>query len=145
MKVTINDTTFNFQPWRSELGRVFNTVYSFDSETTLIDKARPWITPACVLCAAFDGSSGYIIRREHVADFFSAHRDVPVVMHNAPFDLAVIHTLSAELNIYEWVDHDIVWDTQLMHRGYMLASEGHTSPDCLVAIGGKVFRPRCVN
>jgi DNA polymerase I-like protein with 3'-5' exonuclease and polymerase domains len=127
MKITINTITCDFRPWRPELGQVFRTPYSFDCETTLIDDERPWISPAYVLGVAFDGDQGYFVRREHVADFFTLHRNVPVVMHNAPFDLAVINCLSSSLGIYDWVDSDLVWDTQLLHRGYMLASEGHTA------------------
>jgi len=128
VKITIKDSTFPFQPWRPAMGRVFATTYSFDSETTLIDNERPWLTPPYALGATFDGDRGYFIRREHAAAFFAAHREVPVVMHNAPFDLAVIDLVAGEvLDIYEWVDADLIWDTQLLHRGYMLASEGHTA------------------
>jgi len=45
VKITIKDSTFPFQPWRPAMGRVFATTYSFDSETTLIDNERPWLTP----------------------------------------------------------------------------------------------------
>ena len=48
------------------------------------------LTPAYVLGAAFDGQRGYFIHRQHLAAFFVAHKDVIVVMHHAPFDLAVI-------------------------------------------------------
>ena len=43
MEIAINDITYPFQPWRPELGQVFRSPYSFDSETTLIDDERPWI------------------------------------------------------------------------------------------------------
>jgi len=127
MNIKFGNTSYDFVPWRPELGRVFSGPFAFDSETSLIDNARPWITPAYVLGAAFDGQQGYFIRREHLAAFFQAHQDVPVVMHNAPFDLAVINTLSPGLDIYSWVDHNLVHDTQLLHRLYMLATEGHTA------------------
>ena len=127
MKTTINDITFDFQPWRPEHGKVFDSAFAFDCETTRIDEQRPWISPAYVLGAAFDGTQGYFIRREHVAAFFTAHQGVAVVMHNGPFDLAVIGVLAPDLDIYSWVDQDLVWDTQLLHRGYMLATEGHTA------------------
>ena len=89
---TIAGTEIPFRPWRPEDGAVFTTPYAFDCETTRIDEARPWLTPAYVLGAACDGRQGYFVPREHVAAFLAAHAGVPVVMHHAPFDLAVIHS-----------------------------------------------------
>ncbi len=127
MKITICSNELNFIPWRPELGQVFRSPYGFDSETAAIDEQHPWLTPAFVLGAAFDGSQGYFIRREHASAFFAAHRDIPLAMHNAPFDLAVLDTLAPELRIYDWVDQDLIWDTRLLHRGYKLATEGNTA------------------
>lgn len=50
-----------------------------------------------------------------------------VVAHNAPFDLAVVNALSPAIDIYDFVERNKVWDTQLLHRLYMLATEGHTA------------------
>jgi DNA polymerase I-like protein with 3'-5' exonuclease and polymerase domains len=127
MLVTILDRELPFRPWRPGDGMVCDRPYAFDSETTPIDEARPWLTPAYVLGAAYDGRLGYFVPRQHAAAFFQAHKGVPVVMHHAAFDLAVIHLLAPALDIYGWVDADQVWDTQLLHRLYTLASEGHTS------------------
>ena len=127
MNVTILGTEIPFRPWRPEDGAVCDSPYAFDSETTLIDEERPWLTPAYVLGAAYDGRRGYFVLRQHAAAFFQAHEGIPVVMHHATFDLAVIHLLAPELDIYGWVDADRVHDTQLLHRLFTLASEGHTS------------------
>ena len=49
MNVLHQNNTFPFQPWKPDLGRVYTSGYSFDSETTLIDDLHPWLTPAYVL------------------------------------------------------------------------------------------------
>lgn len=127
MEITFDGKSYEFRPWRPELGQVFDSTYAFDCETTLIDEDRPWFAPAYVIGAGFDGRAGYFIARERVEAFFDAHRDVPVVFHNAPFDLAVIHALGPALDIYQWVDNDRVWDTQLLHRLLVLGTHGTTA------------------
>lgn len=125
MKISFDDHQYDFFPWRPLLGPVSSKPIAFDCETTLIDKERPWLVPAYVLGASFDGARGYFVQREHAADFFAVHRDVTLVAHNAPFDLAVINALAPALDIYDLVDRNKVWDTQLLHRLYTLATEGH--------------------
>src|SRR5262249_8845876 len=48
-----------------------------------------------------------------------------------PFDLKVLQKLAEEqgrdLDLYALVEHNRVYDTQLLHRLYTLATEGHTS------------------
>lgn len=127
MRITLGNYCADFRPWAPEHGRVFVGAFAFDSETTQIDRERPWITPSYVLGAAYDGNTGAFVRREHVAAFFAAHASVPVVMHRAPFDMAVIHSLAPELNIFRWVDQHLAWDTQLLHRLFVLGVEGHTA------------------
>jgi hypothetical protein len=119
--------TYPFVPWKPAAGRVFATAFSFDSETTLIDDQYPWLTPAYVLGAAFDGRQGFFVPRDAVEAFFEAHEGVRVVLHNAPFDLAGLDLLARSLRVYELVERDLVWDARLLHRGYTLATEGHTA------------------
>lgn len=127
MNITIdlNGKLIPFSIWRSSGGTVFTKSFSFDSETTLIDKERPWLTPAYVVGAACDGTKGYFISREHLLAFIDAHHRLPWVMHNAPFDLKVIHLGAPSRDIYGLVDKNRVWDTQLLHRLYVLGTEGH--------------------
>ena len=139
MNITFGDKQHCFGPWRPTLGRVFAKPIAFDCETTPIDKERPWLVPAYVLGAAFDGRHGYFVQREHVAEFFAIHRDVTVVAHNAPFDLAVVNALSPAIDIYDRVERNKVWDTQLLHRLYMLATEGHTA-----SVAGQSSLEHCV-
>src|SRR6516162_3246132 len=99
-----------FTPYHPSMGRVFKDTYALDTETTIIDDNCPWLTPAYVLGAACDGHSGYFIRREHVYDFLAAHFDVPVVFHNAPFDLAVLQlVINNQLDLYQLVERHLVW------------------------------------
>jgi DNA polymerase I-like protein with 3'-5' exonuclease and polymerase domains len=130
MNITFQNREYAFLPWKPALGRVFKKAFAFDTETTRIDEERPWLTPAYVLGAAFDGKVGYFVRREDLAAFVKAHRGVPIVFHSASFDLAVIHTLASDIDIYQCVDRNQVRDTQLLHRLYVLGKDGH-------AAGGK--------
>ena len=86
MLVTILGRELPFRPWRPEDGVVYAAPYAFDSETTRIDEARPWLTPAYVLGAACDGRRGYFVLRQDAAAFFRAHAGVSVVMHHGIFD-----------------------------------------------------------
>jgi len=116
-----------FRPWRPELGRVFQSDFAFDSETTRIDEQHPGMIPAYVIGAAFDGQQGYFLTREHIVNFLQLHSDLPMILHHAAFDLEVLNALSLSLNIYDRVEADHIWDTRLLHRLYTLASLGHTS------------------
>src|SRR3954470_19854193 len=104
MNVIILGREVDFRPWHPRDGKVFRRPYAFDCETTRIDEARPWLTPAYVLGAACDGRRGYFVPRQHAAAFFAAHAHIPVVLHHAVFDLAVLHLLAPELDIYRRVD-----------------------------------------
>jgi hypothetical protein len=128
MKTRLSSTQAEFRPWRPADGQVFESAFAFDTETTLICDTQPWITPAYVLGAAFNGQQWFFIQRQHVVAFFQAHRDVTIIMHHAPFDLAVIDLVAGKhLDIYDWVDRNRVYDTQLLHRLYSLGAVGHTA------------------
>jgi len=127
MNVEFAELSYRFRPWKPGLGRVFKLSYSFDCETTLIEKERHWEMPHYVLGAAFDGTEGYFVRREHLAAFWRVHAHIPIVFHNAAFDLAVIQALVPKDDVYKQVDDGLVWDTYLLHRLYHLATSGHTA------------------
>src|SRR5688500_2802948 len=67
MNITLGTTIVPFTFWTPAHGTVFNTIFGLDTETTLIDDNHPWITPAYVLGAACDGTTGYLITRQHIA------------------------------------------------------------------------------
>lgn len=127
MKITFNDDCYTFAPWKPAMGRVFDNTYGLDTETTLIDMERPWISPTYVLGAVFDGDKGYFLQRKDVKAFLLAHEDLCMVCHNAAFDLAVVHLLVPEADVYDLVERNRVWDTQLLHQLYTLGKEGHTA------------------
>jgi hypothetical protein len=127
MKVVWNDHACEFRPWKPALGRVFGCTFAFDCETTLIDEERPWVAPDFVIGGACNSEHGYFVPRTEAAAFFTAHAGVPVAFHNAPFDLAVLHALAPQADVYRLVDEKLAWDTQLLHRLYVLGSAGHTA------------------
>ncbi len=116
-----------FRFWTPEEGAVFQSGFAFDIETTCISDDEPWRVPDAVLGAAFDGQTGCFVSWKHFSAFFAAHPDQRVIFHHATFDLAVIHKAAPEVNIYDHVESDNVWDTQLLHRLYSLATVGHTA------------------
>ena len=122
-----NGHAYEFRLWERSMGRVCDDVFSFDCETTRIDDVQPWATPEYVLGVAFDGRQGYYVHRHDVAAFFGAHESVSFALHNAAFDLAVIHALAPQIDIYDRVEKNLVWDTQLLHRLYVLGDEGHAA------------------
>src|SRR5436309_12814661 len=69
VRVTFKQSSHEFRPWRPEDGRVMTRTFAFDTETTRIDEARPWVTPAYVLGAAFDGRTSVFVPRDRVGAF----------------------------------------------------------------------------
>jgi hypothetical protein len=134
MALSLGKWSCPFRPWRPADGRIFD-FFSFDSETTEINDDRPDLVPAYVLGAACDGCRGVFISRDNLLQFFKAHTDVPVVFHNAAFDLKVIDVMvRPTVDIYEAVDKNLVWDTMVFTRLYSLATAGHTARgDCGLA------------
>lgn len=127
MRVQMENSSCLFWPWRPSDGRVFVAPFAFDCETTRLDEERPWLTPAYVLGAACDGRQGVFVQRNHVAAFFAAHAEPTLIFHHAPFDLAVLHQLAPQADLYRCVEANAVWDTQLLHRLLALATAGHTA------------------
>jgi hypothetical protein len=127
MRIHVHEQTYDFWPWKPALGRVFGSAFAFDCETTRIDEEHPWVTPAYVIGAAFDGQHGYFVPRDRLGAFLVAQADLPILMHHAAFDLEVIHLTAPELAIYDRVENNLVWDTQLLHRLYVLGTKGHTA------------------
>lgn len=127
MRIALAESACDFRPWSPGDGRVFDGPFAFDCETTPLDEARPWLVPPYVLGAACDGRRGVFPTRDRAVDFLRAHEGVPMALHNAPFDLAVLHELEPPRDVYRAVDADLVWDTQLLHRLHCLATEGHTA------------------
>ncbi len=131
MQIAFGEDTYPFEPWRPEMGLVLNRLYSFCSGTTGVNEAYPWLTPAYVIGAAFDGERGLFIRRDRLKEFFAIHADPKIVFHGGAFELDVIATASLSAGLYARVDVDHVFDTQLMHRLLVLGEKGHAANDKL--------------
>ena len=104
------------------------SAFAFDTETTLISDAQPWLTPAYVLGAAFDGQHGFFVQRQHLVAFLQSpqgrHGDHAPRPVRSGRDRLVV---SKHLDIYDWVDRNRVYDTQILHRLYALGAVGHTA------------------
>ncbi|MCL2304835.1 MAG: DNA polymerase [Planctomycetaceae bacterium] len=116
--------------WEPEEGRVFEgECYALDTETEKVDKKQPQIIPRMVIAAVYDGKKAYFLTPRIIAAFLRIHADLIVIMHNAAFDLAVIHqeiTLrdAEDFDVYTLVEPGKVRDTQILHRLYDLAIKG---------------------
>jgi DNA polymerase I-like protein with 3'-5' exonuclease and polymerase domains len=127
MRITLGNFSCPFTPWRPEHGRLFDR-FSFDTETTDIDEDRPELPPAFVLGAACDGRRGVFLTRDTVKPFFAAHPQASVILHHAAFDLKVTAPLlHPEIDLYQAVDANRVWDTMILKRLHSLATVGHTA------------------
>jgi hypothetical protein len=127
LTITLGHLSRTFAPWLPTDGRIFD-IFSYDTETTDRDDERPYLTPAYVFGAACDARRGVFISRENVPAFFAAHQDVPFICHNAAFDLKVTDVLlRPRLDIYQAVEHHLVWDTLILKRLHSLATVGHTA------------------
>ncbi len=117
-----------FRLWTPADGRVFDGLYAYDTETTLIDDDRPYLVPSLVLATACDGRRGVFVPRASVPAFFAAHAGLGFIAHNAAFDLKVTQAvLGDRLDLYALVDGNKVWDTQVLKRLLSLATAGHTA------------------
>ena len=129
MKLDITIGTFKcpFETWTPEIGPIFE-MFAYDTETTDIIEHRPELTPELVIATACDGKRGVYLTRDMILPFFQAHADVPLICHNAAFDLRVTQdVLRDRHDIYTMVNAGKVWDTLILKRLLTLATEGHTA------------------
>jgi len=66
-------------------------------------------------------------RPEDLAGFLVANDGVRVAFHDAAFALAVLQDAAPARDVYQAVDGNLVWETLLLHRLLVLATEGHTA------------------
>ena len=128
LEITLGPYRCPFRPWTPDQGRVFDGLFAYDTETTLIDDDRPYLVPSLVLATACDGHRGVFIPRQLVPAFFEAHAGLGFIAHNAAFDLKVTQAvLGDDLDLYALVEADKVWDTLVLKRLHSLATAGHTA------------------
>lgn len=128
MNIELHDCRGEFYQWTPRNGTIYQRLYAFDIETAAIDQERPWITPPYVVGAAYDGKRGFFVERQHVLSFLKCHWDARIIFHHAPFDLDVLKLLlGPALDVYDLVERNRIWDTELLHRLYTLGNEGHVA------------------
>jgi hypothetical protein len=128
LEITLGPYHCPFRPWTPHQGRVFDGMFAYDTETTLIDDDRPYLVPSLVLATACDGHRGVFVPRTHIPAFFDAHAGMSFIAHNATFDLKVTQAvLGDRLDLYSLVDANKIWDTLILKRLYSLATAGHTA------------------
>jgi DNA polymerase I-like protein with 3'-5' exonuclease and polymerase domains len=127
MDITLCRFGCPFTAWRPRDGRIFDA-FAYDTETTDINDDQPQLTPCYVLGAACDGRRGVFVSRDSLLPFFRAHQGARFICHNAAFDLRVSAVLlQPHLDIYQAVQDNQVWDTQVLKRLHSLATAGHTA------------------
>jgi hypothetical protein len=124
----IDDRTVPFAWWTPRSGQVYARRFAFRCGSTPPDPARHWLATAFVAGAAFDGERGCLVSRRQLAQFFAAHEGVPFILHAAAEGLEAIALAAPGLDIYRWVDRDLVEDPRILDRLLLLATEGHTDP-----------------
>jgi DNA polymerase I len=128
LEIALGPYSCPFRPWNPQDGRVFDSLFAYDAETTRIDDDRPYVTPSLVLATACDGQQGFYIPRVLVRGFFEAHADAGLIAHNASFDLRVTQAvIGGHLDLYWKVEQGLAWDTMLLERLHSLATAGHTA------------------
>ena len=94
-----------FRAWTPGQGRVFDGLFAYDTETTVIDDDRPYLVPSLVLATACDGHEGVFVPRDLIPAFFAAHAGMGFIAHNAAFDLKVTQAvLGDRLDLYALVE-----------------------------------------
>lgn len=120
---------YEFRRWQPDLGHVISGPFALDTETTLIDEARPASIPTLVLGMAFDGTHGWFITAVDMPAFLASHTANPLIFHNAAFDLAVLQAThdrrKLQADLYARVEAGRVADTQILARLMSLATLGH--------------------
>ena len=127
IQVRIGNPECTFRVWRANMGTVFDSRMPSTSKRPAWTSSNPGRFPITCSGAVCDGKHGFFLPRNRVADFWQAHAGVPVIFHNAPFDLKVLAQECPELDVYQRVEDDLIWDTLLLHRLFTLATVGHTA------------------
>jgi len=127
-EITLGPYRRPFRSWTPAQGRVFGGLFAYDTETTLIDDDRPYLTPSLVLASACDGDKGVLVPRPLIPAFFEAHAGMGFIAHNAAFDLKVTQAvLGDRRDLYALVNDNKVWCTLVLKRLLSLATAGHTA------------------
>jgi len=135
MKFKFQDQHFETKVWTPADGVIGQTV-AVDTETTLIVIGE---VPKFVLGSAYAGNNiVYFLTTEHLMAFFDVHAPAQLVMHNAPFDIAVI-TQQSGFVFDTQIRRQLLWDTGLLYQLLELATTGIVPERWSLAILAKKF------
>ncbi len=120
LSVEFLSRTIYIRYWHPSQGDV-SRYFALDTETTLIEDG---VIPDFVIGSMFDGSEiVYLIKREDLSQFISAHKQAHIVMCNAAFDLHVIEKATAQ-NLIPFLDNKQILDVALLYQLSSLATTG---------------------
>ena len=108
--------------WTPGVGSIGSFV-ALDTETEAIPDGDRVTIPTLVLATASNGTDSYIIAPDQVPAFLTIHKDATMILHNAPFDRAVI-LQACNTDLCDWLDKGLLRDTGLLYRLLILAEEG---------------------
>jgi hypothetical protein len=129
----LGSSQYRFRGWVPACGKVFAGPFALDTETTKIEPDRQAHIPTLVLGAAYDGTQGWFIAAKDMPAFLAAHSTNQIIFHNAVFDLAVLKSaqrpqgMGSRNDIYDRVLAGRVYDTLIMARLIVLATQGHSA------------------
>lgn len=114
--------SFPVLEWTPAIGSI-GPVLSLDTETSVLpdnDRTVPTLVLATAMSAI--GECFYIAPSD-LKSFLDVHKDSVLILHNAPFDRAVI-LQACDIDLCAWTDKGLLRDTGLLYRLLILAEEG---------------------
>lgn len=114
-----NDKEYSISVWSGER---LGDILTVDTETTIAPFTE---TPDMVTFQVYGGGSTvYYVPRNKVQLFLNKHYESAFIMHNAPFDVDVIHKHLNNKCLYDHYDRCLIYDTGVMYRLLGLAVSG---------------------
>lgn len=123
IQLTYKQQQITAVPWRPEHGNI-GRIVAFDTETEVVED-RSRVQRFVIGQAYAGGDRAYLIKLDRLAEFLTVHRSSTLVMHNAPFDVAVCRQ-EVGFDFHEQVVGDRLFDTSLLYRLVRLATTGST-------------------
>ncbi len=115
--------SFPVLEWTETTGSI-GTVLSLDTETTVIPDNDRVTVPTLVLATAMSAiGECFYIAPSNLKLFLDVHKNSVLILHNAPFDRAVI-LQACGIDLCDWLDKGLLRDTGLLYRLLILAEEG---------------------
>lgn len=116
-------------------GEKLGPCIALDTETEMI--THPSHVPRLVISSVYDGEQAFLVKNQDLSAFLGYHLMSTLIMHNAPFDLAVISKFLGSKDIYKHVEEDRLWDTRIMYQLIKLAKTGQSPQKNSLALVAK--------